>query len=47
MLFSRDWLSVYVDLPESPEAIARRLTFAGFSVEGMTGREGEPADIVF
>ncbi|HZF08544.1 MAG TPA: phenylalanine--tRNA ligase subunit beta [Thermoanaerobaculia bacterium] len=47
MLFSRDWLSVYVDLPETPEAIARRLTFAGFSVEGMTERDGEPADTVF
>lgn len=33
MLFSRDWLGQYVELPGSTEELARRLTDAGFAVE--------------
>jgi len=33
MLFSRNWLADYVDLP-ADEELARRLTFAGLAVEG-------------
>jgi len=33
MLFSCDWLSDYVDLPEDREELARRLTAAGLAVE--------------
>ncbi len=33
MLFSLDWLSDYVDLPEDTGELARRLTAAGFAVE--------------
>lgn len=33
MLFSCDWLSDYVDLPEDREELARLLTAAGFAVE--------------
>lgn len=43
MLFSRNWLADYVDLPPDEE-LARRLTFAGLAVEGQ-----EPVgdDVVF
>jgi len=33
MLFSCDWLSAYVDLPDDREELARQLTAAGFAVE--------------
>jgi phenylalanyl-tRNA synthetase beta chain len=47
MLFSLDWLRAYVDLPESPEEIAQKLTFAGFTVEGVVeGREDREGDVV-
>src|SRR4051812_50045173 len=47
MLFSLDWLRAYVDLPESPEEIAQRLPFAGFSVEGVVeGRDDREGDVV-
>lgn len=38
MLFSRNWLADYVDLPATPEStaeLARRLTLAGLAVETM------------
>jgi phenylalanyl-tRNA synthetase beta chain len=35
MLFSRNWLAEYVDLPADPREIARRLTAAGLNVEGI------------
>ena len=35
MLFSRNWLAEYVDLPADPQEIARRLTAAGLNVEGV------------
>ena len=40
MLFSLDWLRQYVDLPEEPEAIGRRLTFAGFAIDGIEETRG-------
>jgi phenylalanyl-tRNA synthetase beta chain len=38
MLFSRNWLAQYVDLPGSVEELARRLTAAGLAVEGLETR---------
>ena len=35
MLFSRDWLSEYVELPAEPAELARRLTAAGLAVEHL------------
>src|SRR6185369_8445029 len=35
MLFSRNWLAEYVDLPADPHEVARRLTAAGLNVEGV------------
>jgi phenylalanyl-tRNA synthetase beta chain len=42
MLFSREWLREYVDLPEEAEAIGRRLTFAGFAIDGIEDHAGDP-----
>jgi phenylalanyl-tRNA synthetase beta chain len=36
MEFSLAWLAGYVDLPADPQELARRLTAAGFAVEGTT-----------
>ncbi len=48
MLFSRDWLRQYVDLPEEAESIGRRLTKAGFAIDGIdAGREETAEDAVF
>ncbi|HUO85755.1 MAG TPA: phenylalanine--tRNA ligase subunit beta [Thermoanaerobaculia bacterium] len=44
MLFSRDWLSDYVDLPADPAAVARGLTAVGLAVEG-TEESGD--DVIF
>ncbi len=44
MLFSRNWLAEYVDLPADPHEIARRLTAAGLNVEGV---ELKGADVLF
>jgi phenylalanyl-tRNA synthetase beta chain len=44
MLFSREWLRQYVDLPEEAEAIGRRLTKAGFAIDGI---EETAEDAVF
>jgi len=44
MLFSRNWLAEYVDLPADPQEIARRLTAAGLNVEGV---ELKGADVLF
>lgn len=40
MLFSVDWLGEYVELPEDPAELARRLTAAGFAVEHVEESEG-------
>ena len=40
MLFSCEWLSRYVDLPEDPAEIGRRLTAAGLAVEHVEEAEG-------
>lgn len=44
MLFSRNWLAQYVDLPDDPAELARRLTLAGMAVEQIE-RKGD--DFVF
>jgi phenylalanyl-tRNA synthetase beta chain len=46
MEFSRAWLAEYVDLPAEPQELARRLTAAGFAVEGMAVPPGSPDDTV-
>ncbi len=45
MLFSCDWLSAYVDLPDDREDLARRLTAAGFAVELID--QSDDGDTVF
>jgi phenylalanyl-tRNA synthetase beta chain len=40
MLFSRNWLAEYVDLPATQE-LAERLTFAGLNVEGLEEKDGD------
>jgi phenylalanyl-tRNA synthetase beta chain len=46
MEFSLSWLAEYVDLPADPHDLARRLTGAGFAVEGMKVPPGDPDDTV-
>ncbi len=41
MQFSRNWLGRYVDLPDSAEELADRLTAAGLAVEGLERRGGD------
>ncbi|HVG09376.1 MAG TPA: phenylalanine--tRNA ligase subunit beta [Thermoanaerobaculia bacterium] len=41
MLFSRSWLSDYVELPSDSEEIQRRLTAVGLAVEGLEERGGD------
>jgi phenylalanyl-tRNA synthetase beta chain len=41
MLFSRDWLADYVELPDDAQELARRLTFAGHAVEQVEERDGD------
>jgi phenylalanyl-tRNA synthetase beta chain len=41
MEFSASWLVEYVDLPADPRELQRRLTDAGFNVEGLSEREGD------
>ncbi|HEX6203751.1 MAG TPA: phenylalanine--tRNA ligase beta subunit-related protein, partial [Thermoanaerobaculia bacterium] len=41
MLFSRDWLSDYVDLPADPGEIAAGLTEVGLAVEGVEAADGD------
>ena len=41
MLFSRDWLAEYVELPSSAEELARALTEVGMAVEGIEERDGD------
>ncbi len=43
MLFSRDWLAEYVELPEPAAELARRLTFAGLAVEEIRDGAGTGA----
>jgi len=45
MLFSCDWLSAYVDLPDDREELARQLTAAGFAVELI--EQTDDGDTVF
>lgn len=41
MLFSLEWLAEYVDLPPDVDEICRRLTDAGFNVEGRKETAGD------
>jgi phenylalanyl-tRNA synthetase beta chain len=41
MEFSLRWLADYVDLPEDPKELARRLTSAGLAVEGIAAHGGD------
>lgn len=41
MLFSRSWLSDYVELPADVLDVQRRLTAAGLAVEGLEERDGD------
>ncbi|MEA2561839.1 MAG: phenylalanyl-tRNA synthetase beta chain [Acidobacteriota bacterium] len=41
MLFSKSWLSEYVELPSDSEEIQRRLTSVGLAVEGLEERGGD------
>ncbi|MGH9381950.1 MAG: phenylalanine--tRNA ligase subunit beta [Thermoanaerobaculia bacterium] len=41
MLFSRDWLADYVDLPEDTGELAERLTAVGLAVEGIEEVNGD------
>jgi phenylalanyl-tRNA synthetase beta chain len=41
MLFSLTWLADYVDLPDAPEELARRLTGAGHAVDRIERRDGD------
>lgn len=41
MIFSRDWLGQYVELPEDAGELAARLTAAGHAVEHVEERDGD------
>lgn len=41
MIFSRNWLAEYVDLPDDLQELTRRLTFAGHAVEGVEEKGGD------
>ena len=41
MLFSRDWLAEYVDLPEPTDDVSRRLTDVGLAIEGTEEHGGD------
>lgn len=41
MLFSREWLAEYVELPESTEDVSKRLTDVGLAIEGTEEHEGD------
>jgi phenylalanyl-tRNA synthetase beta chain len=41
MEFSARWLAEYVDLPEDPRDLQRRLTEAGLHVEGLSDHDGD------
>ncbi len=41
MEFSARWLAEYVDLPEDPRDLQRRLTEAGLHVEGLSAHDGD------
>lgn len=41
MLFSRDWLADYVELPEETAELAERLTAVGLAVEGIEEVDGD------
>jgi hypothetical protein len=41
MIFSRNWLAEYVDLPDDVQELTRRLTFAGHAVEGVEEKGGD------
>jgi phenylalanyl-tRNA synthetase beta chain len=46
MIFSRNWLADYVDLPDDVQELTRRLTFAGHAVEGVEEKDGPTPDIL-
>jgi phenylalanyl-tRNA synthetase beta chain len=46
MLFSRDWLAAYVELPADTRVVAERLTFAGFSVDKVSEAADGSGDAV-
>ncbi|HEX6863119.1 MAG TPA: phenylalanine--tRNA ligase subunit beta [Thermoanaerobaculia bacterium] len=41
MLFSKSWLSDYVELPADVQDVQRRLTAVGLAVEGLEERDGD------
>lgn len=41
MLFSRNWLNDYVELPADVRELARRLTSVGLAVEGIEEKDGD------
>jgi phenylalanyl-tRNA synthetase beta chain len=45
MKISYNWLKQYIDLTESPEDLAKKLTFAGLEVEDITAREAVPGGL--
>lgn len=47
MLFSRDWLAEYVDLPEPTDDISKRLTDVGLAIESIEGGEEHGGDVRF
>lgn len=47
MKFSHGWLRDYVDLPDDPREIGRRLTAAGIPLEGIEGDATDLAGIVY
>ncbi len=47
MRFSHDWLRDYVDLPDDPDGIGRRLTSVGLPLEAIEGAPGAPGGVVY
>ncbi|HEV8201610.1 MAG TPA: phenylalanine--tRNA ligase subunit beta [Candidatus Polarisedimenticolia bacterium] len=47
MRFSHDWLRDYVDLPDDPDAIGRKLTSVGLPLEAVEGTPGTPGGVVY
>jgi phenylalanyl-tRNA synthetase beta chain len=47
MRFSHDWLRDYVDLPDDPPGIGRRLTSVGLPLEAIEGAPGTPGGVVY
>jgi phenylalanyl-tRNA synthetase beta chain len=47
MLFSKSWLAEHVELPESSDDIAKRLTDVGLAIESIEGGEEHGDDVRF